>query len=54
MLTGSVVILALLANDIIGVGIADDSLIPATAGCYVVGWDQIQTRYHCEECGEWW
>ena len=54
MLVGTVVIIALLANDLTGVGIADDSLIPATAGCYVVGWDQIKTTYHCDVCDEWW
>ena len=32
ILVGTVAIIALLANDVTGVGIADDSLIPATAG----------------------
>jgi len=50
---GAVALIWLFANDATGVGVADDVLIPATAGLVVMGVDQIYGEYVCD-CGESW
>ena len=54
ILMGVVGLVYLVANDATIAGIADDSLIPQMAGCVVMGVDEINGKYVCDECGESW
>ena len=42
----------LILDDVTGVGVADNSLLVGSMGCFAVGMDGVLGKKICTECGE--